>query len=357
MMTLSLAAILGGLLVLVWSADRFVDGAAALARLLGVAPLIIGMIIVGLGTSAPELVVSTLASIEGNPGIALGNAYGSNIANIAVILGFTAIMAPITVGSRIIIRELPILMVVTLLSLCLLVDGKCSRCDAAILLVAFASLLLWMLRESYRHRGDPLEQVHEQKQASQNQLSQSSMLRSIIWIVVGLVAMVVSSRFLVWGAVNIAQRLGVSDLIIGLTIIALGTSLPELASSIAAARKNQHDLVLGNIIGSNLFNTLAVVGVAGLIHPFAVSREFLHRDGVMVTAVTLLLFGVCWPFLYRLRHRIHRITFEKISNKLDESNAGKLHVHGTIQRWEGWLLLASYIAYILWIVWNPTGSA
>lgn len=346
MMTLSFAAILGSLLVLAWSADRFVDSAAALARLLGVAPLIVGMIIVGLGTSAPELIVSTLASLEKNSGIALGNAYGSNIANIAVILGVTAIMTPITVSSRIIIRELPILIVVTLLSLSLFIDGECSRWDAAILLAAFSALLFWMVRESYRHRGDPLEQDHEQNRSSQ---PQSTVGRSVVWIVIGLVAMIISSRFLVWGAVNIAQQLGVSDLIIGLTVIALGTSLPEFASSIAAARKHQNDLVLGNIIGSNLFNALAVVGVSGLIYPFTVSREFLYRDGVMVTAVTLLLFGVCWPFLYQFRHRIACGTLSNDPN----GNA----VHGTIQRWEGWILVISYVAYILWIIWKPMETA
>jgi cation:H+ antiporter len=312
-MLMATAAIILGLALLVWSADRFVDGAAATARHLGMPSLLIGMVIVGFGTSAPEMVVSALASLQGNPGIALGNAYGSNITNIALILGLTALISPIAVHSQVVRRELPILAAVTLLAGWQLWDNLLSRWDAAVLILVFAATMIWSIWQGMRHQPDVLGAEMEQELVTHPM----DIRHALLWLVVGLVLLILSSRLLVWGAVEIAHSLGVSDLIIGLTIVAAGTSLPELASSLAALRKNEHDIALGNVIGSNLFNTLAVVGIAGTIHPLAVDPAVFSRDIMVMTALTALLF----VFSYGFRGP------------------------GRINRFEGGVLLASYVAY------------
>ncbi|GGB31635.1 sodium:calcium antiporter [Oceanisphaera marina] len=317
-MLMSIAAIVLGLAVLVWSADRFVDGASATARYAGMPPLLIGMVIVGFGTSAPEIVVSVISAMEGNPGLALGNGYGSNIANIGLILGITALISPISVHSQVLRKELPILLVITLLSLALLWNGMLARTDAIVLLVVFVLLMAWSIKQGMNDGKDSMT-GEEVKELDENLMT---LKQAIFWLVFGLLLLVVSSRILVWGAVNIAHAFGVSDLIIGLTIVAIGTSLPELASSIAAIRKNQHDLAIGNVIGSNLFNTLAVVGLAGVIHPLDVASEVISRDFVVMIGLTLSLFVLGYGFRGRPA-RINRI--------------------------EGGLLLAIYLAYTGWL--------
>ncbi|PTY38091.1 calcium/sodium antiporter [Saccharospirillum sp. MSK14-1] len=312
-------AIVAGLALLVWSADRFVLGASVTARYLGWSPLIIGMVVVGFGTSAPELTVSALAAWQGQSGLALGNAVGSNITNIALILGVTALISPIAVQSRVLRIELPVLVAVTLLTLGLLLDGVIDRKDALALLLVFAALIGWMLWQAGRTPEDPLADVVNQDLAQQ----QLPVGRAVFWLVVGLVVLVLSSRLLVWGAVSVATRLGVSDLVIGLTIVAIGTSLPELASSILAARRGEHDLALGNVLGSNLFNILAVLGLAGLIRPLQAEPVLLSRDAIVLVALTLALF------------------------LLGMGRRGKA---GRINRWEGSLLLAVFVGYTLWLV-------
>ncbi|ABC30436.1 Ca2+/Na+ antiporter [Hahella chejuensis KCTC 2396] len=325
-MTLALLAIVAGLALLVWSADRFVEGAAATAKHGGMPPLLIGMVIVGFGTSAPEMVVSALAASEGNPGLALGNGYGSNITNIALILGLVAVISPIAVHSQVLRKELPILTAITLLSAGLLWDGDLTRVDAAILLVVFACLMGWTIREGMQQRSDALAlEVDDEMIAHPLPLKSA-----IFWLVAGLILLIVSSRILVWGAVTIAQSLGVSDLIIGLTIVAIGTSLPELASSLAAIRKGEHDLAIGNVIGSNLFNTLAVVGIAAAIHPLEVQPEVLYRDWSLMAGLTLALFVMGFGF------------------------KGK---QGRINRVEGGILLAVYIAYTSYLGYTVVAAA
>jgi cation:H+ antiporter len=282
--------------------------------------LLIGMVVIGFGTSAPEMVVSAIAASDGNPGLALGNGYGSNIVNIALILGITALIAPIMVHSSIIRKELPILVGITLFSGALLLDGAITRLDAVLLLLLFAALIGWSIYAAMRSRGDTLESETE----AELEIHDMPLSRALMWLFVGLVLLIISSRVLVWGAVNIAQDMGVSDLIIGLTIVALGTSLPELASSIIAARKGEHDLAIGNIVGSNLFNTLTVVGIAGAIMPMhALDPQVLSRDWATMLGVTLLLFAVAYGF------------------------KGK---GGRINRTEGALLLLVYVAYNAYLV-------
>lgn len=289
-MLVATLAVFTGLGLLTYSADRFVDGAAATARHAGMPPLLIGMVIIGLGTSAPELVVSVLAALQGNPGLALGNAYGSNIANIGLILGLTALLCPIVVQSQVVRQEMPMLLLVTAVAVYQLVDGQLTRLDGWVLLVLFVILMGWLIRQGLRQRGDVLaSEVQQQLPDEVMALS-----KALFWVGFGLLLMIGSSRMLVWGAVEIARHFGVSDLLIGLTIVALGTSLPELASTFSAVRKGEHDLALGNIIGSNFFNTLAVVGLAVVLHPLAVEREVLTRDAVVMGAMSLGLFFICF---------------------------------------------------------------
>ncbi|MCA0913254.1 calcium/sodium antiporter [Marinobacter nauticus] len=284
-MLMAIGAVIAGLILLVWSADKFVDGAAATAKHLGMPTLLIGMVIIGFGTSAPELAVSAMAASDGNPGLALGNGYGSNITNIALIVGLTAIIAPIAVHSQVIRKELPLLVVLTLIAGAQLIDGELSRLDGWVLLGVFAAVMGWSIYQGIRGKGDPLGGDAE----SEIVAHPMPLKTAVIWLVIGLILLIVSSRLLVWGAVAIAQSLGVSDLIIGLTIVAIGTSLPELASAIAAVKKNEHDLILGNILGSGIFNTLAVVGLAAAIQPLSVDPEVLYRDWTLMLGLTLAL--------------------------------------------------------------------
>lgn len=300
-MLLAIAAVIFGLALLVWSADRFVDGAAATANHLGMPPLLIGMVIIGFGTSAPEMVVSALASLQGNPGLALGNAFGSNITNIALVLGITAVLAPIAVSSQVLKREMPILIAITLLMAIPLYDLTITAIEAWMILAIFAAYMGWSIYQGMRGKDDTLagEFDHEIKE------HQMALGKAITWLIIGLVLLVISSRILVWGAVDIAVALGVSDLVIGLTVVAIGTSLPELASAIAAVRKNEHDLAFGNVIGSNMFNTLAVVGIAGAIHPVSLEPLVLSRDWVAMTVLTLLL--AIFSFRINRPTRLNRI--------------------------------------------------
>ncbi len=282
-------------------------------------PLLIGMVIVGFGTSAPEMVVSTLAAFEGNPGIALGNAYGSNIANIGLILGVTALISPIRVHSTVLRKELPILTLVTLLSIGLIANLDLSRPDAVLLLLVFGGLMIWTISQGLKQKTDSLAKEVELETAKKT----TPLKRAVFRLVTGLLLLIASSRILVWGAVDIAQIFGVSDMIIGLTIVAVGTSLPELAASVIAARKGEHDIALGNILGSNLFNTLAVVGIAGTICPFAMEPATLSRDMIVMGALTISLFLIGYGFRKR---------------------------PGRINRCEGVALLLVYAGYTAWLI-------
>lgn len=291
-MLIAIVATVSGLLALAWSADRFVDGAAAVARYLGMAPLLVGMLVIGFGTSAPELVVSAFAASGGAPEIALGNALGSNVANIGLILGVTALATPVLVHRGVLRKELPVLLGVTVLAGALMLDKELSRLDAAILAAVLVALIGWSIWQARAGKVDALATDVEAEAAAHHLTRRAAWT----WLGMGVVLLVVSSRVMVWGAVGIAERLGWSDLVIGLTVVAIGTSAPELASSVAAARKGENDLALGNVIGSNLFNTLGVIGLAGLISPAAVSADLVTRDIPVVLGLTaaLVVFAV-WP--------------------------------------------------------------
>ncbi len=318
-MMLSVAAVVLGLVLLVWSADRFVFGASATAADLGVSPLIIGLVIIGFATSSPEMLVATFAALQGNPGLGIGNAVGSNIANIALILGAAALVRPLVCASGILGRELPLLLIATVLALVVIFDRHLSLLDGILLLAALLAAVGYMLRQAMRQRdpSDPLTaELGEQIPTGM------PIGRALLWLVLGFALLLISSRMLVWGGVNIAIALGVSDLIIGLTIVAIGTSLPELAAAIASALKQEHDLVLGNVIGSNIFNTLAVLGLPALLHPGDVPGEVLTRDLPVMIVLTLLLVPVL------AQRRGHR---------------------GHIGRIEALLLVSCFIAYEGWL--------
>jgi len=299
---LPILAIILGIVLLLWSADRFVEGAAAVAGHLGLPSLVIGMVIVGFGTSAPEIVVSIMAALDGNPDLALGNALGSNIYNIGLIIGVTALIVPIAVHSTIIRRELPLLLLFGAVAGVLFWNGQLSRLESLLLLLGFFALMGWTIWTALRGKDDSLAAETEQDLASHAM----TLGRAIVWLVIGLTLLLVSSRMLVWGAVSVASALGVSDLIIGLTIVALGTSLPELASSIAAVRKGEHDIAMGNVVGSCMFNLLAVVGIAGVIAPMeALSADIMLRDWPVMMAMVVSLFVMGYGF--RGEGRINRI--------------------------------------------------
>jgi len=318
-MILPCTAIIIGLVLLVWSSDLFVDGAAALARHYNVSPFIIGMVIIGFGTSLPEMLISVQSAIQGNPGIVLGNAYGSNIANIALILGITALICPIAVPSSIYRKELPLLFGITLLTAICISNGQITRMEALYMLVLFSGIMFWTIRKGVKSR-----EIFIMRECEREIPGSMPVASSFFRIVTGLIILLASSRILIWGAVQTAQFFGVSDLIIGLTIVAVGTSLPELASSLAAIRKNRHDIALGNVLGSNLFNTLAVIGLAGIIQPMRVPPEVLTRD----ISVTILLTGSLFLFGF---------------------DFGK---GGRINRFAGSVLLLSYAIYTAYLLYS-----
>lgn len=323
-MLLNSIAILAGFILLVWSADRFVLGASGIALNFGVSPLIIGLTIVGFGTSAPEMIVSGVAAYEGTPNLAVGNALGSNITNIALVLGVTALVSPLMVNSKILKREYPIMFLIMIIVWALLWDGVLSHTDGYILILGMFALMTFItlmgIQES-RHKKnnhtrdeDPLEQDFADEIPTD-----MSTAMAFLWLLVGLVILLVSSRLLVWGAVNIAHEYHVSELVIGLTIVAIGTSLPELAASITSALKDEPEIAIGNIIGSNMFNLLGVLGIPGIMTGAILEPSVLDRDYPVMMVLSVLLF----IFAYGFR--------------------GK----GKINRLEGSLLLLCYIAYMV----------
>ncbi len=311
--------IAGGLVLLVWSADRFVVGASAIAHNLGVSAIIIGMVIMGFGTSAPEIFVAGAASISGNTGVAVGNAIGSNIANIALVLGISAMASPLIVESQTLKREFPLLLVISFAALGLMVDWELGRMDGVILLTGALSMVAWMLWLAKKERsfGDPLEREFESEMPKD-----MSTPVAIFWTVLGLVLLVTSAQMLVWSGVNVARAFGISDLVIGLTIIAIGTSLPEIAVSVTGSLKGEDDIAIGNIIGSNMFNLLAVLGVGSTIHAAPLSDQVLYRDYATMLVLTVALFFMAYGFRGR---------------------------KGKINRIEASILLLAYAGYMTWL--------
>ena len=298
---MSVVYIVLGVALLTWAAERFVMGASATANNLGVSPMVIGLTVVGFGTSAPELVISAVAALRGNAGIAMGNAIGSNITNIALVLGITAMIRPLEVRPETLKREYPVLLLVSFVTLYLLMDRELTFADGMILLGGMVLVMSWMVWLGLqRPAADPLLAEYE-AEIPENW----PMGRAIFWLAAGLVLLPLASRILVRGAVDIALALGVNDVVIGLSIVAIGTSLPELAASVMSAIKREPDLAIGTIIGSNLFNTLGVLGVAATINPIRAPQLLLERDYSIMLGLTVFLFLLAYGFGGRAGH-IHR---------------------------------------------------
>jgi cation:H+ antiporter len=313
-----IAAVTAGLVLLIWGADRFVHGAAATARNLGVAPLMIGLTIVAFATSAPEILVSIVAASRGEPELAIGNAIGSNIANIGLVLGAVALIRPIELKSATLRREMPALLAVSLLTVALFLDSYLARIDGFVLLTGLVIVVIWLVRLGIRSSAtDPLQSDFEAEIPTGR-----SMKAAIIWLIVGIVALLFGADFLVDGAINIAREVGISEMVIGITLVALATSLPELAVSLVSAIKGEFGIAIGNIVGSNIFNMLAVIGVAAAIEPTALPPSVLSLHLFVMVAFTLVLFAMTYEYDGR----------------------------GVITRYEGFALLAAFLAYDTYVV-------
>ena len=317
-MLISWLEVIGGLVLLIWGADRFVYGAASTARNLGIAPLLIGLTVVALATSAPEILVSIVASIRGDPELAIGNAIGSNIVNIGLVLGGVALICPIKLTSATLRNEMPALLAVTLLTVSLLLDAYLSRVDGIVLLIALVIVMIWLTRLGMRSaKHDPINAEYD-AEIPRN----VSMKMAIFWLAVGLGILLIGAEFMVNGAISIARTFGISEVVIGIVLVALATSLPELAVSLVSALKGEYGLAIGNVVGSNIFNLLAVVGVAAVIEPAALPPSVLSLHVFVMTAFTLVMFAMTYEY-------------------------GKA---GRISRLEGAALLAAYIAYDTYVV-------
>ncbi len=306
-----------GLGLLIYAADKFVLGAASTAKHMGVSTMLVGLIIVGFGTSAPEMVVSAIASFQGQSGLALGNAVGSNITNIALVLGVGLIIVPMSIKSQTVKREMPILLLVTVLVLFLLIDLTLSFADGVILIVGMfvvTGFLLYIgLKTDHDEFSDELEAEFD---------LDISLKRAVIYLIMGTIMLPIASKVMVNGATDIALHFGVSDMVIGLTIVALGTSLPELAATIASAMKKEHDLAIGNIVGSNMFNLLGVIGISGLISEYKLSMHFIKYDYFYMLILTVFLFLASVYFVLKDRF---------------------------ISRIIGVVLLVMYVSYMVWV--------
>ena len=307
-----------GLVLLIWSADKFVQGAVIIAKQLGVSRLLIGLTVVSVGTSAPEILVSTIAALDGVPAIAIGNAFGSNIANIGLVLGVTAIIMPLPFAASVLKFEMPWLLTATLLvAVLVLYDFKLSQIDGILLLALLFFGLHQMFRTSKRRNQLPEGLVDEL-----DDIEDMSRLKAMVWLLVSMVVLLLSARMVVWGAIHIASWLGVPNMVIGLTIVALGTSLPELAATVAAAVKNHAEIAIGNVVGSNILNILAVLPLPALIHPYTLSTVEIWRD-----------FGAMFIFTVLLALFAYGFRSQKI-----------------VTRFEGLVLLLGYLGYTTLLV-------
>ncbi len=327
-------AILVGFVALLWSADRLVIGASSTARGLGVSPRIIGLTIVAFGTSAPELVVSTIAAFEGNIGLSVGNAIGSNIINVALVLGVAALIQPLTVAPDLPRRDIPILLIAVIVAYALMWDGRLGRFDGIVLFAGMSWMIYDQVSSGLRERRESLPPGAQSIAPSSVSLASAvaprmGVSRALVWLIVGLVVLTLSSRLLVWGADHLARLFEVSDLIIGLTVVALGTSLPELAASVASALRGEHDIALGNVVGSNIFNIFAVLGVPALFAPGHFDRICILRDFPVMLGLTLMLLVFTWR---------------------------RMDTKGQLSRRSALIFLSCFLAYTGFLMTNPSVS-
>ena len=319
--------VLIGLILLAWSADKLVLYAVSMAKHLKVSPFLIGIVIIGFGTSAPEMLVSAFAALDNVGGLAVGNALGSNIANIALVLGFAALFSPIIISKKVLKKDITVLFLITFLTIILLIDNQLTTLDGIILFLCLFAYLAWSAISDKKDNATEQEQNQEQNQEQKddefdlNSAPEISLGKSSLWTLINLIILLGSSKVLLIGAIGISTALGISDLMIGLTVVAIGTSMPELAASIAAAKQKQTGLIIGNILGSNAFNTLGVLGIVGILSDTSVGPEVLQRDFVVLVAIMLLL--TAFAFVY---------------GKLSKTSAG--------------ILLCAYFSYLGFLIYN-----
>ena len=309
--SMSVLFILIGAVLVLWGADRLTDGATALAQRLGVPQIVIGLTVVAMGTSMPEFFVSLMSAIKGTSDIAVGNALGSNTFNTLAIVGITAMVAPMTISKNTVRKDMPFSVVASLALLLMCIDGEVSRWDAAILFVGFMVFLGYTL---YLARKGVAQNVEVVK------LENMSYWKACGLMLLGLACLVLGSHLFVDGATEVARSLGIPDAVIGLTIVALGTSLPELATSVVAARKGQSAIAIGNVIGSNVFNILMILGITGLVLPMDIHSITSVDFAVLLGSITLL-----WLFCY---------------------------TKYTVEKWEGGVLTLAYVVYVGWLVYR-----
>lgn len=314
----NIVEIIGGLILLVFGADRFVHGSAALARNMGIAPILIGLTIVAFATSAPEILVSIIAASRGETDLAIGNAIGSNITNIGLVLGITALIRPIELHSATLRREMPALLAVSLLTISLFLDSHLSRVDGLVLLTGLVIVMVWLTRLGLRSSvNDPIKADYE-AEIPRNVGTR----KAVLWLIVGLGALLFGADLLVDGAIDVAKILGVSEVVIGITLVAIATSLPELAVTLVCAFRGEYGLAIGNLVGSNIFNLLAVIGVAAVIEPANLPPSVLTLHIFVMVAFTLVLFAMTYDY------------------------DGK----GKVSRFEGLSLVIAYSAFIAYVV-------
>lgn len=310
-------SIAGGLVVLTLGAEILIRGATALARRFGVSDLLIGLTLVGFGTSTPELVSSVQAALVGSPGVAVGNVVGSNIANILLILGISALIAPFAVERKAFRRDGLVVLLATLAAIGVSLTGEFGRLAGAAFLAAIVLYIIYAFMTERRAPDSPEAEYHK-AEAAALPVGPKSPALDILMALAGLALLVVGAKYLVTGAIGVAARLGVSETIIGLTIVAIGTSLPELVTSVMAAVRGKSALALGNVIGSNIYNTLGILGTTALIHPVAAPAEIIRFDNWVMLGATLLM-----------------ILFVTTRSRLD--------------RLEGAVMVSCYIFYLGWL--------
>lgn len=322
-MLIASIALIVGLIVLMWSADHFVNSSAATARNFGMSPMLIGLTIVAIGTSSPEVLVSLMAALSGFGDLAVGNAIGSNIANIGIVLGLTLLIAPIRVNPRLMSKELPLLVGITVISGAVIYDNLINFLDGVLLITALVITMVLIHYWQKQPSDVAFSTIGEEEEAEIPEMKQG---KATLILIGSLLLLLGSSRVLVWSATTIAQHFGVSELTIGLTVVAIGTSLPELAASVASALRKHPDMALGNIIGSNMFNLLAVMAVPGLVGESTINPSAFTRDYPVMCAVTVLLMVLVL--------------------------AGKKP--RTLGRISGITLCTAYIAYTVWLIFTAS---
>lgn len=313
-MLLNIVFILVGISLVLWGADRLTEGAVAVAEKLKMPQIVIGLTIVAMGTSMPEFCVSLVSALKGTPDLAVGNIVGSNIFNALLIVGVSAMVAPMAITRVTISKDIPFALVASVVLMIMCLDGHISRLDAATLFVMFIAFMYITLH------GAKIGKTEQQEESSDIKIEKKPMsaTMSAVWIIIGLACLIGGSNLFVEGATQVAAQLGVSEAVIGLTIVAGGTSLPELATSVVSARKGNSGIAIGNVLGSNVFNILAILGVTGLISPMTIKGITTTDLSVMVVSMILI-----WFFSF---------------------------TRSTIERWEGVVLTAVFVAYMWWLL-------